>query len=139
MFLKKLNNGLNNKKLDTASFGFETAKGYMAAFIALFHIVPLATVFTSSSFELMSILFMIVNPMIVFILSAVFGVKQGFSWKLPLFVAGVFAPSVIMYYMDFNTPEDIINAVRTILIYAIVYFIFSFIANIIGAVIKRWL
>ena len=121
------------------NFGFDTSKGYMAAFIVLFHIVPLITVFTHSSFELMAVLFMIVNPMAIFILSAIFGVKQGFTWKLPLFVAGVFAPSVIMYYKDFNTPEDIINAVRTILIYSIVYFIFSLISEALGGLIRRWL
>jgi hypothetical protein len=127
------------KKIDLGNFGFETSKGYMAAFIVLFHIVPLMTVFTKSSFELMSVLFMIVNPMAVFILSMFFGIKQGFSWKLPLFAALVFAPSVIMYYTDMQTPENIIQAVRTTVIFMIVYLIFSFIACAIGALIKRWL
>lgn len=111
----------------------------MAAIIALFHIVPLLTVFSGSPFELMAVLFMIVNPMAVFILCAVFGVKQGFSWKLPLFVAGVFVPSVFMYYMDYTSPADLVNAVRTALIYGIVYLIFAFIAVAVGALIRRWL
>lgn len=111
----------------------------MAAIIVLFHIVPLLAVMTGMSFELMSILFMIVNPMAVFIICGMFGVKQGFTMKLPLFTAVVFAPSVIMYYMEIATPEDVVNVVRTTLIYTIVYFIFAVISDALGAFVKKML
>lgn len=127
------------RKPQKAEFGFETSKGYMATLIALFHILPLITAIAGISNELMPILLMMLNPMIVFIVCIVFGVKQGFTWKMPFFTAIVFAPSVMMYYMDFKTPEDIMYTVQTTLIYTIVYFIFSLIATFAGGIFKKWL
>ncbi len=126
-------------KPEKTEFGFETSKGYMAAIIALFHIVPLIAVMGNSALSLMPVLCMIVNPMIIFIVCIVFGVKQGFTWKMPLFVAVVFAPSVFMYYMDMQTPEDMMYAIQTTLIFIIVYFIFSLIATAVGALFRKWL
>lgn len=127
------------RKPEKAEFGFETSKGYMAAIIVLFHILPLMAAICGMTDELMPILLMLVNPMIVFIVCAVFGTKQGFTWKMPLFCAVVFLPSVMMYYMDFNAVEDLMYTVQTTLIYTIVYFVFSLIATAAGGLFKKWL
>ena len=126
-------------KPEKAEFGFEPSKGYMATIIALFHIVPLVAVMGNVALSMMPVLCMIVNPMVIFIVCVVFGVKQGFTWKMPLFVAVVFAPSVFMYYMDMQTPEDMMYAIQTTLIFMIVYFIFSLIATAVGGLFKKWL
>lgn len=127
------------RKPEKPEFGFETSKGYIATLIALFHIIPLISAIAGVSDELMPILLMLLNPMIIFIVCIIFGAKQGFTWKMPLFTAIIFAPSVMMYYMDFNTPDDIMYTIQTTLIYTIVYFIFSLIATAAGGIFKRWL
>lgn len=132
-------NRLNNKK-DTVPFSLETSKGYMISIIILFHIVPLICVFLGEYGDaILASLLMLINPFAIFIINLVFGLKQGFSWKLPLFTIAIFAPSIIMYYNSITTPEEITQAIMTTVIFIIVYFIFSLIAMWIGKWLKKYL
>lgn len=121
-------------------FGFETAKGYIFADLIAFHIVPL--MFIIMGMEMlyaMPMMLMTANPVFVVIVSLIYGMRQGFTWKFPVFTAVIFAPSIIMYYMPLTTSEEIMYAILSTTIYTLVYLIFSFIAIAVGGWLKKYL
>lgn len=131
-------NPLKQKKSD--NFNFATARSYIFATLIAFHIAPLVLMAMKMNMLVaMTMMCMTVYPSFVAILSFIYGLKIGFSWKYPLFVAVIFAPSLLMYYMPLTTPDEIMHALLATMIYTIVYAVFSFIATICGGYLKRYI
>ena len=112
-------------------FSFYESKIYIIATIIMFHIVPLVFVMMGENGQLLLLQFflMMLNPMFIY------GIKQGFNFKFPLFMAIISMVSIPMYY-QFDAAA---NMMMTTIIMCIVYAIFSFAATVIGAFVKRLL
>lgn len=124
-------------------FRVEKAKGYIMAVIIAFHILPLCFVaFGETGKQLLTLYCMtIINPLMIFAIMMLYGVRVGFNFKMPLLCTLISAISIMMYY-DFGS-----NAAEGILYYPLVstavmffvYGIFSYASNLIGAFIKHFL
>lgn len=118
-------------------FSFYESKVYIIATIIMFHIVPLVFVMMGENGQLLLLQFflMMLNPMFIALSGLIYGIKQGFNFRFPLFMAIIAMVSIPMYY-QFETAEYV---VMTATIMCIVYTIFSFVATIIGAFVKKLL
>lgn len=117
-------------------FSFYESKIYIIATIIMFHIVPLVFVMMGENGQLLLLQFflMMLNPMFIALSGLIYGIKQGFIFKFPLF----------MYYLNGTIPmyyqfDAAANMMMTTIIMCIVYAIFSFAATVIGAFVKRLL
>jgi hypothetical protein len=130
---------MNKLEKPMNDIGFSSSKSYIMADLVAFHIVPL--LFLMIKMDMISvgmmILLMTLNPLYVVIIGLVRGWRRGFGWKLPLLTGVIFAPSPLMYYMPLGTPEELMSAVMTAIIFTLVYWIFSFGATALGAGIRR--
>ena len=110
---------------------------YIIATIIMFHIVPLVFVMMGENGQLLLLQFflMMLNPMFIALSGLIYGIKQGFNFKFPLFMAIISMVSIPMYY-QFDAAA---NMMMTTIIMCIVYAIFSFAATVIGAFVKRLL
>ncbi len=101
----------------------------------MFHIVPLVFVMMGENGQLLLLQFflMMLNPMFIALSGLIYGIKQGFNFKFPLFMAIISMVSIPMYY-QFDAAA---NMMMTTIIMCIVYAIFSFAATVIGAFVKR--
>ncbi len=133
----------NDGMIIRGDFKMETAKGYIIAAIIAFHILPLCfVVFGEIGKRLLTMYCMtIINPLMVFSIMLLYGVRVGFNFKMPILCTLISAVSIMMYY-DFSS-----NAAEGILYYPLVstvvmffvYGIFSYASNLIGAFIKHFL
>ena len=114
-------------------FSFYESKIYIIATI----IVPLVFVMMGENGQLLLLQFflMMLNPMFIALSGLIYGIKQGFNFKFPLFMAIISMVSIPMYY-QFDAAA---NMMMTTIIMCIVYAIFSFAATVIGAFVKRLL
>lgn len=133
----------NEGMLVRGAFTMDSAKVYIALIIAAFHILPLCFVaFGETGKQLLTMYCMtIINPIIVFMIMLIYGVRIGFNFKMPLLCTVIAAVSIVMYY-DFNTDvsEGILYyplVAATIMFF--VYGILAYVSNIIGAFIKHFL
>ena len=99
--------------------------------------VPLVFVMMGENGQLLLLQFflMMLNPMFIALSGLIYGIKQGFNFKFPLFMAIISMVSIPMYY-QFDAAA---NMMMTTIIMCIVYAIFSFAATVIGAFVKRLL
>ena len=118
--------------ISKTDFSFYESKIYIIATIIMFHIVPLVFVMMGENGQLLLLQFflMMLNPMFIALSGLIYGIKQGFNFKFPLFMV-----SIPMYY-QFDAAA---NMMMTTIIMCIVYAIFSFAATVIGAFVKRLL
>ena len=111
-------------------FSFYESKIYIIATIIMFHIVPLVFVIMGENGQLLLLQFFLIA-----LSGLIYGIKQGFNFKFPLFMAIISMVSIPMYY-QFDAAA---NMMMTTIIMCIVYAIFSFAATVIGAFVKRLL
>ena len=114
-------------------FSFYESKIYIIATIIMFHIVPLVFVMMGENGQLLLLQFFLM--MFIALSGLIYGIKQGFNFKFPLFMAIISMVSIPMYY-QFDAAA---NMMMTTIIMCIVYAIFSFAATVIGAFVKRLL
>ena len=81
-------------------FSFYESKIYIIATIIMFHIVPLVFVMMGENGQLLLLQFflMMLNPMFIALSGLIYGIKQGFNFKFPLFMAIISMVSIPMYY-----------------------------------------
>ncbi|MGN1116376.1 MAG: hypothetical protein ACI4TH_07405 [Candidatus Ornithomonoglobus sp.] len=133
----------NDGMIIRGDFKAETAKGYIIAVIIAFHILPLCfVVFGEIGKQLLTLYCMtIINPVMIFVIMLLYGVRVGFNCKMPILCTFVSAISIMMYY-DFgsNAAEGVLYypLVSTVVMF-FVYGIFSYASNLIGAFIKHFL
>lgn len=119
----------------TNDFSVDDSKVYLIAAIVMFHIVPLFFVMMGENGQLLLLQFflMMLNPMFIAITGLIYGIKKGFNFKLPLFIAIIAAVSIPMYYHFENAGY----LMQTFLIETIVYMIFAFAATFVGGFVKK--
>lgn len=122
-------------------FSMETAKWYIVAAIISFHILPLVFLaFGDVGRQLLSTVCMTyLNPMLLFIILLLYGVRVGFNVKMPLLTTLISTASIAMYYIDVNQSDYVYYTVISTVVMLFVYAIFSFVSDVIGAFIKHWL
>lgn len=118
-------------------FTIDDSKLFVIALIVMFHIAPLLFVFMGENGQLLLMTYFLVqlNPLFIAVTGLIYGVKKGFNMKFPIIMAVFAAVSVPMYY-QFDSAQYM---TQTIIIEAIVYVIFSYLATAVGAFVKRWL
>ncbi len=67
---------------------------YASILVVLFYILPLIMTDTGMAIGLLLILF----PLFIFALGALFGIRQGFSPFIAMLVVGLFFPTLFIYY-----------------------------------------
>lgn len=120
-------------------FGFASAKSYIIADLAVFHLVPLLFLMIRVDMAVigMAMLLMTLNPLYVVIIGLVYGWRKGFGWKFALLTGVIFAPSVMMYYLPLTTPEELMYALLTTAVLTLVYWVFAFVSVAAGAFVRR--
>lgn len=96
-------------------------KTYLIILLATFYISPLIITDTGSAMFVLLILM----PLITFICSTTYGIKQGFNLVFPVIVAIIFTSTIFIHY---NSSASM---------YILIYFIISLIGNTIGFIIKK--
>lgn len=118
-------------------FEMDTAKMFLAAVIICFHILPLLFVIGGDLGKqlLTQVCMVYLNPMFIFVILFLYGVRIGFNFRMPLFSGLIATLSIVMYYQF----EDSTYAAASVIIMFIVYMIFSFASSLLGAFVKRFL
>ena len=94
---------------------------YLLAMIFAFYILPFLIIDTGSGMFIL----LIGIPMICYIASMIYGIKNSFNLLYPLFIMLLFAPSIFIFYNDSAT------------IYIVIYGSISLIGNFIGSLIRK--
>ena len=94
---------------------------YLLAMIFVFYILPFLIIDTGSGMFIL----LIGIPMICYIVSMIYGIKNSFNLLYPLFIMLLFAPSIFIFYNDSAT------------IYIVIYGSISLIGNFIGSLIRK--
>ncbi len=94
---------------------------YLLAMIFAFYILPFLIIDTGSGMFIL----LIGIPMICYIVSMIYGIKNSFNLLYPLFIMLLFAPSIFIFYNDSAT------------IYIVIYGSISLIGNFIGSLIRK--
>lgn len=94
---------------------------YLLAMIFVFYILPFLIIDTGSGMFIL----LIGIPMICYIASMIYGIKNSFNLLYPLFIMLLFAPSIFIFYNDSAT------------IYIVIYGSISLIGNFIGSLIRK--
>lgn len=118
-----------------SKFSIDDSKMYIIVTIVMFHIVPLFFVMMGENGQMLLLQFflMMLNPMCITLTALIYGIKKGFNWKLPLFIAILAFVSVPMYY-EFDSAA---YRMQTTVIMAIVYTLFAYISAVIGGFVKN--
>ena len=116
--------------ISKTDFSFYESKIYIIATIIMFVMMG-----ENGQLLLLQFFLMMLNPMFIALSGLIYGIKQGFNFKFPLFMAIISMVSIPMYY-QFDAAA---NMMMTTIIMCIVYAIFSFAATVIGAFVKRLL
>jgi hypothetical protein len=121
----------------TGPFSMETGKMYLIALVITFHILPLFFVILGENgVALMTNMFLfMLNPMFIFIISLLYGVRIGFNWKYTLIAVIIATASVPMYYSF----ETLGNVVISTIISLIVYYVFVVVSTAIGGFLKKYI
>jgi hypothetical protein len=124
-------------------FSMETSKWYIVATLIAFHILPLCFVaFGEIGKNLLTMYCMtIINPIMIFTIMLLYGVRVGFNGKMPALCTVISALSIMMYYdLSFDSPEGVLyNTLLSTVVMFFVYGIFSYVSSVIGAFIKHFL
>lgn len=131
----------NDGLIIRGEFSMETAKWYLVATIVAFHILPLLFLaFGDVGRQLLRTVCMTyLNPLLLFVILLLYGVRVGFNVKMPLLTTVISTASIAMYYTDVNQNEYVYYTVISTIVMLFVYAIFSFVSDVIGAFIKHWL
>ncbi len=131
----------DNRIIPRAVFSQQTVKWYVLALILLFHIMPLLLLACGKTgIQIMdNLLSVYLNPMIVFAVMLIYGVREGWSLKMCLIATILSSISMLMYYSSEFDPE------KGLLYYPLVSFslaffaygIMGFIGDLLGAFIKH--
>lgn len=94
---------------------------YLLAMIFAFYILPFLIIDTGSGMFIL----LIGIPMICYLVSMIYGIKNSFNLLYPLFIMLLFAPSIFIFYNDSAT------------IYIVIYGSISLTGNFIGSLIRK--
>lgn len=94
---------------------------YLLIIIFAFYILPLLIKDTGSGI----LILLIGIPIICFIVSFIYGIKNSFNWLFSIFIMMLFVPSIFIYYNESAT------------IYVLVYGVISIIAQFIGNMLRN--
>lgn len=94
---------------------------YLLIIIFAFYILPLLIKDTGSGI----LILLIGIPIICFIVSFIYGIKNSFNWLFSIFIMMLFVPSIFIYYNESAT------------IYVLVYGVISIIAQFIGSLLHN--
>lgn len=94
---------------------------YLAVNAAMFYLLPLAIRNTGIGM----IILLAGLPVLCLITAVVYGSKNPFRWRYPLFIALLFVPSIFLFYNDSAWP------------YSIVYGIIALAGELIGKLLHR--
>lgn len=94
---------------------------YVVVIIFAFYVLPLLIQDTGSGM----LILLIGIPMICFIVSFIYGIKNSFNWLFSLLVMLLFVPTIFIFYNESAS------------IYTLVYGIISIIGNFIGSLLCK--
>lgn len=94
---------------------------YVAALIMIFYLLPL--VVKNTGFAMLMML--IITPLLTFMCTVIYGVRQGFDFILPIITIVLFAPTIFIFYN------------LSAWIYIVVYAVIAFIGNGIGRIFYK--
>ena len=94
---------------------------YLLIIIFAFYILPLLIKDTGSGM----LILLIGIPIICFIVSFIYGIKNSFNWLFSILIMMLFVPSIFIYYNESAT------------IYVLVYGIISIIAQFLGNMLRN--
>lgn len=94
---------------------------YLVVIILAFYLLPFLIKDTGSGM----LILLIGIPMICFILSLIYGMKNSFDWLLPLLTMVIFAPSIWIFYNE------------SAFVYVVAYGIISLIGNFLGSLFYK--
>lgn len=108
---------------------FEGGKKYLLIIIFLFFTLPITLMFLNDNIKagLVFGYLYALAPIVVFSVSLMYAVRNGFNWRFPVIVGAMFIPAVIIYFELQN------------IVFALTYCIFSFVGSAFGTFIKRLL
>lgn len=94
---------------------------YLLIIIFAFYILPLLIKDTGSGM----LILLIGIPIICFIVSFIYGIKNSFNWLFPILIMALFVPSIFIYYNESAS------------VYIIIYGVISIIAQFIGNMLRN--
>lgn len=112
---------------------------YFTAAAGLYHLLPLVAViaFKENAIVFQTWILLLILPIFNVASGFFAGFKFGFCIKLALIYTVLFFPSIIMYYNDVTTIEELKTAVASTVVNTAICFIFTAGANFLGGIIKR--
>lgn len=114
------------KYLQNNDFGMDTMRTYITIAIFLFYTLPVVFKLMGEQGEaFITMQLVALNPIVLFVETIMYTVKTGINWKLPFIFAGLFIPTILIFF-DW-----------TAIAYSITYWVLSFIALAFGALIRR--
>lgn len=132
-----------NKKSLVVRGGFDidTAKWHILAIIILFHILPLAMlIMGETGRQILSTIFMVyLNPILIFVVMLIYGMRMGFNFKMPIICTLLAAASIAMYYTTPSQEDYLFYTIQSTVVMFIVYGFISYISTALGAFIKHYL
>lgn len=119
--------------IDTAKFSFEDSKTYLYAVAICFHILPLFFAFTEWGQGMLTTVFWTtLNPILIFIICLVHGMRLGFCFKFPLITGVLSGVSPALYYAIFAS-----SFLVGFFVSAVVYTVLALIAELFGGFVKK--
>lgn len=94
---------------------------YLIMNTVIFYLFPLLMKDTGSG----KIILLIIIPLLCFMISYIYGLKNSFSWIYPLCIALMFTPSILLFYNNSAT------------IYIFIYTLISVIGSLLGKLCSR--
>lgn len=94
---------------------------YLLIILLAFYTLPFLIIDTGSGMSILLFIF----PVICFLVSIIYGIKEKFNFFYSILVAILFIPTIFIYYND------------SAFVYCIIYGIISLISNYIGSMLKK--
>lgn len=124
-------------KKEKYKFNIKDAKPYIIGILICFHIVPLIFVIMGDTGAeiLQNTMMLLLNPILIFLIGLLYGVRFGYEWKFPLLAGFLSTLSILMYYSFLN----VMYMVQSVVLCAVVYFLFVYMSVLGGSFLKRFL
>ena len=131
----------DNPIIPRGEFSIETAKNHLIAVIICFHILPLVFLaFGDEGRELLQTGCLVyLNPMFIFVIMLLYGVRIGFNFKMPIITTLLAAASVAMYYTKPEQADYVYYTLTSTAVMFFVYCFFSYLSTVAGAIIKHFI
>lgn len=141
--IKKYNKDRSDSAIiPRGAFSADTAKVYILISILAFHILPLvlALMKQTSNAYLNSVFMFYFDPIIIFALLLVYGIKIGFNAKMPLLTTALAAISTIMYYHSGTDAEMgiLYYPLLTLVLALLAYGVTAFLGILAGSLIRHF-